>query len=379
MKRRHIVDLTVEERKELKALVSAGATPVRTVKRAQILLACDRGVADREIVAAVGTSTSTIYRTRRRLVEEGMERAITEKNRPGGLRKLTPKDEAFLVATVCSDPPTGAARWTLQLLADEVVACTDVDEVSIETIRRRLEEKELKPWQKKMWCIGKLDAAFVARMEHILDLYAEAPDPQRPVVNFDEALKQLVEETRPPITASPGQPERYDYEYRRAGTSNIFLFFDRHRRWRHAKVTNTKTNTDFAECMRDLVDEHYPDADVVRVVLDNLSTHTEAALYKAFPPEEARRILRRIEFHYTPKHASWLNMVEIEIGVMQRQCLDRRIPNRDVLAAELAAWAHRRNDAGATINWLFDVDRARTKLGSRYPAYGSVKTAATQN
>jgi len=225
--RKYTADLTVEERKELEGLVSAGATAVRTVKRAQILLAADRGVPDQSNVDALGTSTSTIYRTRRRFVEGGLKRAITEKNRPGGLRKLTPDQEAFLVATACLEPPEGASRWTLQLLADAVVASTDVDELSVETVRRRLEEKEIKPWQNKVWCIGELDAKFVARMEHILDLYSTEPDPNRPIVNFDEALKQLVEETREPIAASPGQPEPHDYEYKRAGTSNIFLFFSR--------------------------------------------------------------------------------------------------------------------------------------------------------
>jgi transposase len=379
LKNRYIVDLSDAERKQLLALVSAGSTHVRTVKRAQILLAADRGLPNQEMVDAVGSSTSTSYRTRRLFVEEGLERAITEKNRPGGLRKLSAKQEAFLVATACSDPLPGASRWTLQLLADQVVASTDVEGVSIATIRRRLEEKDIKPWQKKMWCIGKLDAAYIARMEHVLDLYSEQPDPNRPVVNFDEALKQLVEETRPSIPAGSGQPRRYDYEYKRAGTSNIFLFFDRHRCWRHAKPTKRKTNIDFVEAMRDLVDVHYPDADVIRLVLDNFSTHTEAALYQAFAPAEARRILRRLEFHYTPKHASWLNMVEIEIGVRQRQCLDHRIPDRDQLATELEAWANRRNEAGATIKWLFDVDGARTKLGTRYPAFGSVRTPETQN
>ena len=137
--------------------------------------------------------------------------------------------------------------------------------------------------------------------------------------------------------------------------------------WRHAKVTDQRTGLDFAECMRDLVDEHYPDAERIRVVLDNLSTHSQAALYKHFPPEEARRILARIEFHYTPKHASWLNMVEIEIGVMVRQCLSRRIAERSTLVAEIAQWERRRNREGAQIEWMFTVERAREKLGRAYP------------
>jgi hypothetical protein len=176
-----------------------------------------------------------------------------------------------------------------------------------------------------MWCIPKVDGEYVARMEDVLDLYAEAPDPKRPVVCFDESPVQLIGEARQPISARPGQLERYDCEYRRNGTVNLFVLLDVHRPWRKVKVTERRAAEDYAQCMRDLVDNHYPDAELIRVVQDNLSTHSAGSLYQTFPPAEARRILRRLEFHYTPKHASWLNMVEIEIGVLRGQCLDRRI------------------------------------------------------
>ena len=201
----------------------------------------------------------------------------------------------------------------------------------------------------------------------VLDLYAESPAPTEPVVCFDESPTQLIGETRVPIPASPGHPERIDYEYQRNGTANLFLFFDAHQPWRHVKVTDHRESADFAECMRDLVDVHYPKAERIRVVLDNLSTHSEAAIYRTFPAGEARRILRRIEFHLVPKHASWLNMVEIEIGVMKKQCLDRRIGDRKVLESELAAWEESRNNVGAHIEWLFTVDKARAKMGRAYP------------
>jgi hypothetical protein len=226
---------------------------------------------------------------------------------------------------------------------------------------------DIKPWQKKMWCIPRVDAAFVACMEDVLTLYAEPADPQRPVVCFDETPRQLIGETRVPIQAAPGKRARFDYEYVRNGTANVFMFVDVNRPWRHAKVTNQRTSIDFAECMRDLVDRHYPKAKQVRVVLDNLSAHSAAALYQAFPAEEARRILSRIELHFTPKHASWLNMVEIEIGVMVQQCLDRRIPNRATLVSEIAKWERRRNSERARIKWMFTVERARLKLGRSYP------------
>ena len=205
-------------------------------------------------------------------------------------------------------------------------------------------------------------------MEDVLDLYAETPDPRRPVVCFDETPVQLIGETRLPWPAEPGKPARFDYEYRRNGTANLFVFLNAHQPWRHVKVTERKTAHDFAHCMRELVEIHYPDAETVRVVLDNLSAHKPAALYEVFAPELARNVLRRLEFHFVPKHASWLNMVEVEIGVLGKQCLDRRIPDRETLQREIAHWERRRNAEGARVEWLFDVQRAREKLRRVYPS-----------
>jgi DDE superfamily endonuclease len=170
-----------------------------------------------------------------------------------------------------------------------------------------------------------------------------------------------------PIPAAPGQPERYDCEYKRSGTVNLFVFLDAHKSWRHVKVTDQRTARDFAECMRDLADIHCPDAERIRVVMDNLSTHTAGALYEAFPAPEAHRVLQRLEFHYTPKHASWLNMVEIEIGVLRGQCLDRRIGERSTLVAEIDAWQRQRNESDARIKWKFTTQKAREKLARTYP------------
>jgi transposase len=365
---RYRVTLETSERVQLVEMVLGGKAPVRRIKRAQSLLAADKGSTDEEIARNVAVGTSTVYRTKQRYVEQGLERALSEAPRPGAERKLDAGDESLLVAVACSKPPAGRARWTMQLLADEMVRLTMHESISDETIRRRLNEFEIKPWQEKMWCIPKVDAEFVARMEDVLALYAEPPDERRPVVCFDETPRQLIGEERIPIPAEPGKRARYDYEYVRNGTANVFMFVDVNRPWRHAKVTDQRTGADFAECMRDLVDEHYPAADRIRVVLDNLSTHSTAALYERFEPAEARRILSHLEFHFTPKHASWLNMVEIEIGVMVRQCLHRRIADKPTLIAEIAKWEHRRNREGARIEWLFTVERAREKLGRAYPS-----------
>jgi len=335
---RYRVDLSQIERAALRALLSGGKHASRRLKRAQILLAADAGASEEEIARSVGVGGSTVYRTKRRFVEGNLERALSEEPRPGAERKLTGKEEALLVATACASPPEGCARWTLELLAGAMVKLTEHKSLSHETVRRRLAENDLKPWRKDMWCIPKVDGEYVARMEDVLDLYAEAPDPKRPVVCFDESPVQLIGEVRQPISARPGQLERYDYEYRRNGTVNLFVLLDVHRPWRKVKVTERRAAEDYAQCMRDLVDIHYPDAEIIRVVQDNLSTHSAGALYQTFPPAEARRILRRLEFHHTPKHASWLNMVEIEIGVLRGQCLDRRIDDPRRLRLEITAW-----------------------------------------
>jgi transposase len=374
---RYRVTLTAEEQQQLQALVSGGTGAVRKLKRAQILLAAAAAKStDKMIAHHVGVSLSTVYRTKQHFVEEGLDRALNEPLRPGAPRKLAPGDESLLVALACSKPPAGCARWTLDLLAGEVVRLTAHTSLSGDTVGRRLAEMSLKPWQEKMWCIPALNAEYVARMEDVLALYEEPPDPRRPVVCFDETPRQLIGETRVPIAAEPGKPARVDYEYVRNGTANVFMMVDVNRPWRHAKVTDHRTFLDFAECMRELVDEHYPDAERIRVVLDNLSVHSPAALYQAFEPAEARRILSRLEFHFTPKHASWLNMVEIEIGVLVGQCLNRRIPDKATLVKEIAAWEQRRNAEQARIQWMFTVERARQKLGRVYPQPASRPTKA---
>ncbi len=205
-------------------------------------------------------------------------------------------------------------------------------------------------------------------MEAILELYAEPFDPARPLICFDEVPYQLVAEKSLPLPLQPGKPARYDYEYQRMGTCNLFMFFQPWAGWRHVDVTERRTKQDFAHCMLDLVDSHCPEAEVIRVVLDNLNTHTPASLYETFAPEEARRILRKLEFHYTPTHASWLNMAEIEISVLDRQCLDQRLPEITLVRSEVAAWEDGRNQQRATVDWQFTNTKARSKLEYLYPS-----------
>ncbi len=347
-------------------MTSKGSTAARVLKRANILLMSNKKYQDKEIEKALGVSTSTIFRTKKRFVTYGLEEALSEGQRSGIPRKLNDKQDALLIAVACSKPPEGFGRWTLTLLAQEFMLLSDAEPVSIETVRRRFKENDLKPWQHKMWCVGKMNTVYIAHMEHVLDVYAKPHKPAEPVVNFDETMKQLVADITPATRPKPGQAGRQDYEYKRVSVANIFMFFDRHKGWRKVKAKTNKKSEDFDECMKELVDDHYPNDTKIHVVMDNYATHKAGSLYKAFEPKEALKILNKLEFHFTPKHASWLNMVEIEIGNMNQQCLNQRIPTWEKLHSELAAWEKRRNDDNASINWMFNVDDARDKLTRAY-------------
>jgi hypothetical protein len=204
-------------------------------------------------------------------------------------------------------------------------------------------------------------------MEDILEVYTRPIDPSRPLVCMDEMPKQLLADIQDPIPAIPGQPERYDYEYKRQGVADLFMFFEPLQGQRHVKTTDTRTRQDWAFAMRELSDDLYPEAEKIVVVLDNLNTHTPAAFYLVFDPDEARRLINRFEFHFTPKHGSWLNMAEIELSVLTRQCLDRRIPDKESLACEVEAWVNERNMKVVKVDWRFTTADARIKLKYLYP------------
>lgn len=212
-----------------------------------------------------------------------------------------------------------------------------------------------------------MSSDYVAKMEDVLEVYMQDIDPLRPRICFDERPTQLLGDTIAPIAMKEGQVKRIDYEYKRYGSVNLFMICAPFLGWREVKATKQRTKVDFAHCMKDLVDVHFPDAEQIIVVLDNLSTHTCGALYDAFSPDEARRIARKLDFHYTPKHGSWLNMAEIEISVLSRQCLKQRIPSLEHLAQVVQDWTLRRNQQQAKINWCFDLALARTKLARLYP------------
>jgi DDE superfamily endonuclease len=212
------------------------------------------------------------------------------------------------------------------------------------------------------------NAAFVAGMEDVLEVYQRPRDPACPMVCVDETSKQLIAETRVPITAKPGRPARHDYEYERNGTANLFMMFAPLEGTRHVKVTDRHAAVDYARVLRELSDTHFPKAEKIVLVQDNLSTHKPASLYEAFPAPEARRLVERFEWHYTPKHGSWLNMAESELGTLSSQCLDRRIPDKETLIGEVAAWENSRNKNHTKADWQFTTADARVKLKRLYPA-----------
>ena len=322
----NIVELDEEERMQLQELTGAGKARVRRVKRAQILLAAEQGHSD----AMVGVGASTVYRTKRRFVEEGLEAALSEAPRAGASRKLTGREEALHAG--------GASALDAGVVGEEMVVRTGHEQDGASATGRAVGQamaaqdvvhslRRCNTWRGWKMC-STSTAKFPTRAVRWCAS-------MRPRSNSSG-------ETRIPWPAQPGKPARIDYEYRRHGTANLFVFLDAHQPWRQPETAH-----DFARCMHELVEEHYRDAETVRVVLDNLSAHKPAALYEV-APSVAREVLRRLEFHFVPKHASWLNMVEIEIGVLNQQCLDRRIPDRETLArgGALATSAQRPGRSG---------------------------------
>jgi len=214
------------------------------------------------------------------------------------------------------------------------------------------------------------NAGFVAAMEDVLEVYRRPHDPARPLVCLDESSKQLIIETRTPVPAAPGRPARIDYEYTRNGVANLFMIFAPLEGFRHVEVTDRRTAVDYARILKDISDERFPNAEKIVLVQDNLNTHNPAALYEAFPPAEARRLVERFEWHYTPKHGSWLDLAESELAVLATQCLDRRIPDKPTLEREIQAWTTARNQTKAKAAWRFTTQDARVKLARLYPQFG---------
>lgn len=301
-----------------------------------------------------------------------MQPALERKPRatPPNPPKLTGREEAHLVAICCSEPPAGRVRWTLQLLANELSTRSLIVAVSRETVRKSLKNLDLKPWQKKRFCIPEEDLPrFIAQMEEVLDVYSQPPDPDRPLICMDECCFELTSDTRSSIPEKPGQRRREDYHYERNGTQSIFMFVDPHRGWRRVSNRNRRTRMDWAQEVEYLLEVEYPDAPKIQLVSDNLNTHNIASLYTAFPAPKAHRLARRIEMYHTPRNGSWLNIAEIELSILSKQCLDRRIGTAELLKSELSSWQEERNREKSVVKWQFTTEDARVKLYHLYPRF----------
>jgi transposase len=369
MGKKYIVDLKRDEQEMLTGLIAFGMQRAQKISHARILLKADDGWTDQKISEALNVSVLTIERVRQHFVEEGIQRALSpRKTRRKYQHLMDGVQEAHLLALACSQPPKGHRRWSLRLLASEMIRLEYIEDVSHATVRHVMQANELKPWLKEEWCIPpKQNAEFVYHMEDVLEVYQRPENARFPLICFDETPVQLISETRQGIPVKKGHPERYDYEYRREGTANLFMFFAPLLNWRHTKVTEQRTKTDWAICIDELVHQHFPNAERCILVEDNLNTHTPAALYETFEPAKARSILDRLELHFTPKHGSWLNMAEIELSVLSRQCLNGYIPHPEFLANETLAWETERNTNRATVDWRFTTADARVKLKRLYP------------
>ncbi|HEY1353645.1 MAG TPA: IS630 family transposase [Ktedonobacteraceae bacterium] len=373
--KKYIVELTGEQREELSHMISTGQAAARELTHARILLKADQGPygpnwSDAKISEALEVSPGTVARVRKRCAERGVQEAILPAKASAiRQRRLDGHQEAYLIALACSAPPDGCVRWTLRMLAEQLVELGSVETVSHETVRQVLLANELKPWIKKQWCIPtQPDAEFVYHMEDVLSVYTRPYDPRYPQVCMDEINTQLLAETRDPLPMEPGKPKREDYEYERQGVCNIFLACEPLAGQRYTMVAAQRTKQEWAEFICRLSDEYYPQAEKIILVMDNLNTHTLAALYEVFPVAEARRLAQRFEVHYTPKHASWLNMAEIELSVLDRQCLSQRLASLEIATQQVAAWTARRNQAAVTIYWRFTAEDASIKLKHLYPS-----------
>ncbi|MCX6317596.1 MAG: IS630 family transposase [Bacteroidetes bacterium] len=371
----YTIHLTKEEVNHLREIISKGTHSAQTMRVAYILLNCDEGkysekITNEQISQVLKVGMRTIDRVKKRFIEEGLEEVL--ERRPTSRvydKKADGELEAQLVTLCCSDPPKGYGKWSLRLLAEKLVELKYVESISHVTVRNAFKKNELKPWKVRGWVIAPAkNGEFVANMEKVLDVYKRPYNEKYPVVCMDECPKQLIEEVQPSLEMKPGRDRRVDYEYIRKGVVNLFMANEPLRGKRITEVTEFKKKKDWALFIKGLADKHYPKAAKITLVMDNLSTHNTSSLYETFEPKEAKRLADRFEFVYTPKHGSWLNMAEIELHVLNGQCLNRHLPTIEKIKEEVMAWTNCRNNKISKINWQFTNSEARIKLKKLYPS-----------
>ncbi|MGV8962755.1 MAG: IS630 family transposase [Candidatus Saccharimonadaceae bacterium] len=372
------VKLTKSEVEELLNIINKGSHTSQTFRTAYILLNCDEGeyaekITNEQISKVLKVGMRTIDRVKKRFIEEGFEGSLERQPTTRIYEKKIDGDvEAKIVTLCCSKPPKGFARWSLRLLADKMVELNYVDSISYVAVGNNFKKNELKPWKVKGWVIPPAqNSEFVAHMEQVLDVYKRPYNKDFPVVCMDESPKQLIEEGRASVPIKPVQEERVDYEYVRHCVVNIFMANEPLKGKRRVEITEFKTKKDWAKFIKKIADEDYPEATKITLVMDNFKTHVASAFYETFEPEEAKRLWDRFEFIYTPKHGSWLNMAEIELHVLNGQCLNRHIATFEEVKDEAKAWESNRNNKDCKINWQFTNGNARIKLKRLYPSIQS--------
>jgi len=383
------VNLTPEEKEKLKAITHKGAgESARTIMHANILLITndrlgERKLGNREVAELFSISPTTVNEVRKTYVSQGMEAALKRKTRldPPQISKITGDFEAQVIATALGPAPQGCARWTLRLLAEYCQEKEYIVSISHTAVGEMLNTNQVKPHLSKYWCMPKeADAEFVLNMEDVLGIYKQAYNPQIPVICMDEKPIQLLGEVRERVNAKamstdpdtglskPGTIERIDSEYVRNGTASIFMFTEPLGGWRHTVALQSRKKGDFAQLMREVSERYYPDVEKIVIVADNLNTHTPASFYIAYEPKIAYDLAHKFEFHYTPKHGSWLNIAESELSSLAIQCLgNQRIPSIEELNEILRAWEVDRNARQKGVNWQFTAQDARIKLKRLYP------------
>ena len=364
--RRIAIQLSEEERKTLNCFRQKGLHHARENNRAHILAALDQQVPDQQIRDVLGVSSMVIWRTRAAYHQKGLDFALRDEPRCGAPRKYAAAAAAEVSALACSPAPAGAKRWTLKLLVEAAQKRPGLAGVTQESIRQILKKNVLKPWRKSMWCVGKITAEYRERMYALLKLYEQPYNPEEPVVCMDEKSKQLLNQTRAQLPARPGRTAKEDCEYKRGGTCNIFVAVEPQGGHREIAVTARRTKVDFVAFIVGLLMGVYAKVKTLHLVMDNLNTHFASSFVQVLGAVAAAPILERIQFHYTPKHASWLNMAELEIGIMDKQCTGRRMPTQEFIAQEVLAWQQRRNSEKHKIKWKFTCQDADRKLGHHY-------------
>lgn len=338
------------------------STDAREIYRANALNLRSKNLTMSEVADFLEITVRTVYNIEKNYEDGGLDKALKDDPRPGQPVQVDDAVKSQIVALVCSDPPEGFDRWTLEMLQEKIIKSGHVDSISHESVRLVLKEHDIKPWRQKSWCVPKLDDEFIQRMEDVLEVYERAPDTERPVLCLDEKPIQLLEDARPASGLAPGKDKRVDYEYKRKGTCSVFCAVEPHNGIYYNKVTERRTAKDFAKFLASL-ERKYVSAKKIVLVMDNLNTHKEKSLTDFYGEVEGKRIWNRFEVHYTPKHGSWLNQAEIAINVYSRQCLGKtRIPSIEILRKKTNAWNKIANRKKVKIKWTFTRKAAKEKF-----------------